>query len=84
MSAISHEAKVPGMGSLSPVLVQLESWVKGAESRHGSLIKANRQMRCTLEKSDKVSILARSACACGPCPQQRMCAVLYACSKTAQ
>ena len=35
--------------------VQMEAWVKTAESRHGSLIKANRHMRLTLEKADKVS-----------------------------
>ena len=40
--------------------VQMEAWVKTAESRHGSLIKANRHMRLTLEKADKVS--------CALCP----------------
>ncbi|KAL0021823.1 hypothetical protein WJX77_004862 [Trebouxia sp. C0004] len=38
---------------------QLESWVKGAESRHGNLIKANRHMRCTLEKADKELEMSR-------------------------
>lgn len=28
--------------------------MRGAEAKHGTLIKANRQMRCTLEKADKV------------------------------
>ncbi len=29
--------------------------MKGAESRHRNLIKANRHLRCTVEKADKVS-----------------------------
>ena len=28
--------------------------MRGAEAKHGNLIKANRQMRCTLDKADKV------------------------------
>ncbi|KAL0027704.1 hypothetical protein WJX79_010488 [Trebouxia sp. C0005] len=38
---------------------QLENWVKGAESRHGNLIKANRHLRCTLEKADKELEMSR-------------------------
>ena len=59
------------------VCVQLEAWVRGAEARHGNLIKANRQMRCTLEKADKVHLVGRLQATIRVCLNNLECAVKW-------